>query len=90
MEQKLKDGRLQIAQSKKDKEEVTVIGGGGGKKKGRNRNKDQAKVEEQKQQDGQIAIDLPIISKFNVVMMSPPTSLDQLDAKIDELKTKQA
>ena len=84
LENKLKDGKLMIATSKKDKEETLVIGGGNKKK--RNRNKEPAQNQEEKK-DGQIAIDLSIISKFNVVMMSPPTLLEELDAKIEELNS---
>lgn len=62
-----------MAEHKKEKDDMLVIGGtGGGKgKKNRNRNK---KQEEATQEAGSTAIpvDLGIISKFNVVLMSPP------------------
>ena len=86
LEQKLKDGRIQMAQNKKERDDMTVIGGGK-KKRNRNKDKDQEKVEEQKG-DGQIDIDFVIINKFNIVMMSPPITFDQLDEKIKELQHK--
>jgi len=83
--EKLNDGRLQMVEHKKDKDEMMTIGGGGKGKKNRNRNK---KTDAQETASTAIPIDLGIISKFNVVMLSPPTDASQLDAKIEDLKKK--
>jgi len=81
LDTKMKDGKILLAQPKK--EEVTVIGGGGKGKKGK-------KPKQQKVADstGVLKIDLEVIKKFGLINVSPPVDGSVLDEKIEELKKR--
>ena len=82
IEQKLKDRKIEAVESKKD--ETVQIGGGKGKKGKKN------KREPKQEQAESFSIDFGAIAKFGLVGVSPPSSPDELDPKIEELKQKKA
>ena len=80
IEQKLKDGKIQAVESKKD--DTVQVGGGKGKKGKKN------KKETRQEQAETFSIDFGAIAKFGLVGVSPPTAPEGLDPKIEELKQK--
>lgn len=83
IEQKLKDGKIQMVANKKD-DGVMQIGGGKGKKgKGKKQNQNPTNVNE-----NAFSIEFVMIGKFGNVGVSPPISADDLDPKIEELKQR--
>lgn len=82
VEQRITDGKLERALSKNEKEqsEMIMIGGGGKKKKGKKPKKDVIVTEV-------FNLDISVIGKFSFLKVSPPLGLNDLDSKIDELKT---
>lgn len=80
IEQKLKDGKIQAVESKKD--DTVQVGGGKGKKGKKN------KKEVKQEQAETFNIDFGVIAKFGLVSVSPPSSPLEIEPKIEELKKK--
>lgn len=85
LEQKLKDGKIQAAQSKKD--DTIVVGGGGKGKKGKKQKNQQAAGAGS--QSGPFSVDFGQIKLFGVVRLAPPLGPEDLEEKIEALKKKQ-
>lgn len=78
LEQKLKDGKIQVAVKQNDN--MIVIGGGKGKKG--KKPKAQAKPAGESKS---FNVDFAVINKFGLVQVSPPLEPAQLDNKLQEL-----
>jgi hypothetical protein len=79
LDQKLKDGKIQMA-VKQSEDNFTV-----NKKKGKKQKQANKPAGDQKT----FNIDFAVINKFGLVQVSPPISPDDLDHKISELQDKQ-
>lgn len=78
---RLQDKKMQEFSSKQEREaEAMLIVGGGKKQKG----KKQKKVE----YEDIFSLDVVIIQKFGLVSISPPTSAQDLDKKLNEINEK--
>lgn len=84
LEQKLKDGKIQVAHTKKD--DTLVVGGGGKGKKGKKQRNQQAAGATQ---STTIQVGYDQIRLFGSVSMSPPLGINDLDEKIAELQKKE-
>lgn len=80
--QKLNDGKLMAVEKKKD--ELFTVGGGNKGKKGKKQ-----KNQQKQEATDSFQIDFTVINKFGVVRISPPSSPEGLDAKIEELVQNQ-
>ena len=80
LSQKMKDGKILAAAPKK--EEMTIIGGGKGKKGKKPKANQNATAADL------FKIDLEVIKKFGIVGVSPPISPEDIDPKIEELKSR--
>lgn len=85
LEQKLKDGKIQAAASKKD--DLMVVGGGGKGKKGKKQKNQQNTGPTT--QSNHFEIDFHQIKMFGVVRLSPPLGPQDLDEKIEQLTKKE-
>ena len=84
LEQKLKDGKIQAAVTKKD--DMMVVGGGGKGKKGKKQKNQQNAG--QNNQAASFQVDFYQIKMFGLVLLSPPLGPEDLDEKLAELKKK--
>lgn len=75
IEQKLKEGKIQMAVKQQEDNFVS------------NKKKGKGKKQQQKQADSSkvFNIDFAVINKFGLVQVSPPLSAEDLDSKIQEL-----
>uniref|UniRef100_A0A7S3CIP3 Uncharacterized protein n=1 Tax=Strombidium rassoulzadegani TaxID=1082188 RepID=A0A7S3CIP3_9SPIT len=83
IDQKLKDGKILAAHSKKDDGGIQV-GAGKGKKGKKQKGGNSQKAEN----DSSFNIDFAVINKFGLVMVSPPISPEDLDPKMKELELR--
>jgi len=83
IQEKIKEGKLEAVQSKKDREEEATFFAGGKKKKGKNQKKKKEEFV-----DANLNLDIGVIKNFSFLKVSPPTDPEQLEAKVEELKKK--
>ena len=77
LNEKLRDGKVEVAQSKAEREAAAMVQIGGGKKqKGRRKNKEVVEYEDS------FNIDFVIIQKFAKLGITAPVNADDIDSRL--------
>lgn len=87
VQKKVKDGKIEIVKTKKEREEEALIQIGGRKKGGKKPKVKQ--IAEDNYDDVFSNIDISLLNLFGFLKVSPPLDKTQLDSKITELESKQ-
>lgn len=82
VQRKLQDGKIEVCDSKEDREKAGTIQYGSKKQKGK-------KQKKQVEYQDIFSLDIMIIQKFGLISISPPITGEDLERKLTEIKEKE-
>lgn len=88
VKKKVKDGKIEVVKTKREREEEALIQIGGRNKKGGKAPKKRQENQQDYQDEIFTNVDISILSLFSLLRVSPPQNKEALEPKLSELQEK--